>query len=83
MFNLLLARVIRYVVSDNTGPLSPMTLVDEIRAFNRFYTREIGLLDMHLPASEMSLPEARVLYELANAGRPPRSAAGSGWTRRI
>ena len=55
-----------------------MTLVDEIRAFNRFYTREIGLLDKHLPASDLSLPEARVLYELANAEREGRTAADIG-----
>ena len=64
-----------------------MTLVDEVRAFNKFYTREIGLLDKHLPESDLSLPEARVLYELANAEgtaeRPPTSAAGSGWIRPI
>ncbi|HTY50927.1 MAG TPA: bifunctional helix-turn-helix transcriptional regulator/GNAT family N-acetyltransferase [Steroidobacteraceae bacterium] len=45
-------------------------VIDEVRAFNRFYTRAIGLLAEHLPASDLSLPAARVLYELAQGGEP-------------
>src|ERR1700728_1214214 len=57
-----------------------MTLTDEVRAFNRFYTREIGLLNRSLPATELSLPEARVLYELAQAPEGGRTAAEVGRT---
>ena len=57
-----------------------MTLIDEVRAFNRFYTREIGLLNRSLPATDLSLPEARVLYELAQAPQRGRTAAEIGRT---
>jgi DNA-binding MarR family transcriptional regulator/GNAT superfamily N-acetyltransferase len=44
-----------------------MSVVSEVRSFNRFYTRKIGLLAEHLPASALSLADARVLYELAQS----------------
>jgi DNA-binding MarR family transcriptional regulator len=39
-------------------------LVKEIRAFNRFYTQVIGLINDHILDSDYSLPEARILFEL-------------------
>lgn len=39
-------------------------LIEEIRAFNRFYTQIIGLLNDHILNSKYSLPEARLLFEL-------------------
>jgi DNA-binding MarR family transcriptional regulator/predicted N-acetyltransferase YhbS len=44
--------------------------VDRVRAFNRFYTRVIGVLDAGLVGTAYSLVEARLLYELAHAPGP-------------
>ena len=38
--------------------------IEEIRAFNRYYTGLIGLLNDHLLDSEYSLAEVRILYEI-------------------
>jgi len=43
--------------------------VSAIRAFNRFYTRKIGVID-GIASSPFSLAEARVLYELAHREQP-------------
>ncbi len=56
-----LARTIPVHISD--GP------VQAVRRFNRFYTRQIGVLQEHLLQSQFSLTEVRVLYELAHRGR--------------
>lgn len=39
--------------------------VEDVRRFNRFYTRQIGLLNSGFLESRFSLTEVRVLYEIA------------------
>jgi len=44
--------------------------VDAVRAFNRFYTRQVGALGPHYLESPFPLTDLRVLYELAHRESP-------------
>ena len=47
-----------------------------VRRFNRFYTRQMGLLEDGLLHSPFSLTEVRVLYEIAHRTAPTAGAIG-------
>lgn len=45
---------------------TPAAQIAALRAFNRFYTRRIGVLDERLYGTAFTLPQTRVLWELAH-----------------
>jgi DNA-binding MarR family transcriptional regulator/GNAT superfamily N-acetyltransferase len=50
--------------------------IAEIRRFNRFYTRYIGVVNSRILKTELSLAEGRVLYEVANRETPTATEVG-------
>jgi DNA-binding MarR family transcriptional regulator/N-acetylglutamate synthase-like GNAT family acetyltransferase len=60
-----------------SGDVSTST-VDAVRAFNRFYTRRLGLLDDRHLRSTLSLAEVRALYEVAHEPGVAPSALAEG-----
>jgi DNA-binding MarR family transcriptional regulator/GNAT superfamily N-acetyltransferase len=54
------------MIPQDSAPQDSDDRIAAVRAFNRFYTRKLGVLDQHLMKSPFSLSEARVLYELAH-----------------
>ena len=46
--------------------MSPRERVAKFRAFNRFYTKRIGVLSPRFLSSTFSLTEVRILFELAH-----------------
>jgi DNA-binding MarR family transcriptional regulator/GNAT superfamily N-acetyltransferase len=51
-------------------PHTVFSAVREVRHFNRFYTRQIGVLQDGLLESRFSLTDVRVLYEIAHRDQP-------------
>ena len=58
--------------------IPPADRVAAIRAFNRFYTRQIGVVGGGYLQTDLSLTEARVLYELAQTDDLTASQIGTG-----
>jgi DNA-binding MarR family transcriptional regulator/N-acetylglutamate synthase-like GNAT family acetyltransferase len=44
--------------------------ITAVRAFNRLYTGLVGALDARFLGTDLSLPEARLLFEIAASGQP-------------
>lgn len=57
----------------NDSAIGRSQFIDAVRRFNRFYTRQIGVLGEEYLNTALSVTEARVLYELAHRERATAS----------
>jgi DNA-binding MarR family transcriptional regulator/GNAT superfamily N-acetyltransferase len=56
--------------------MNSVSSVQAVRSFNRFYTKQIGVLQQGWLGSPFSLAETRVLYELAHHEQPTATDIG-------
>lgn len=57
-------------------PAASQSHINAVRRFNRFYTREVGVLRKNFLETPWSLAEMRVLFEIANGGQVTASDVG-------
>ncbi len=57
-------------------PAASQSHINAVRRFNRFYTREVGVLRKNFLDTPWSLAEMRVLFEIANGGQATASDVG-------
>lgn len=57
--------------------IARMDQIETMRSFNRFYTHLVGALTPRFLDSEMSLPEARLLFEIARGTEPLAADIGA------
>lgn len=58
--------LVNYLAQPASMPAAPQSRIDAVRRFNRFYTREVGLLRKTFLDTPWSLGEMRVLFEIAH-----------------
>jgi len=63
-------------VKDQTQDRVSLDRIARVRRFNRFYTRQLGVLRKTYLGSPYSLAEARVLYEIFKGGAPTATDVG-------